>query len=331
MDKVFSKTKDQTVDSRRINSGQSLRVVRILRKGISIYLKNFLPFSRTMLFPVFGQVLSVILILTPVYFYRQYFLSSPSHENPLFILAGLILIVIPGFNLLLKSFWDYMIAMVSLNTMTADIIGKNSFGDFKKHNNAVKLRVKDYAALLFIVMGIGFVLSLIPFVALIFSFVFLNKTFSIILFALSFIICMAALGVISVYLCLSFQVFAFESLTPVEIVKKSFFMMKNRFWQGIWLACLLFIFTGIIIPSIIQSLIGNSPFINYLVIPFDSYLNILSDNSIIAGIIQKAGSFIPNISREIALSSVGMIVTSFILPLGSACYTLLYFDIKKKS
>ena len=314
-------------------SGQGTKnIFQIFFRSAKIYIKNFLPLTRAMLFPTLGQIAGIILILAPVYFYRQNILLTMSVEdlqkNVFFLLLGLILMVIPGFTVFVKAFWDYMVVMVSLNTMTAYIIEKNSLDNFKIHNETMKLRTKDYIVLLFILMGIWLILLFAPFLAFLISSIVLSEAVSVILFSLLVVICVLFLIVISIYLCLSFQVFAFEKITPVETVKKSFSMMKNNFWRGIWLGILLFVVTGAIIPAIFQIILGISPIMDYLIIPFESYYKILAETPVVAEIFSKLETYSPNLPREAAVSSIGMIITAFLLPLGSASYTLFYRGIK---
>jgi len=309
-------------------------IFQIFFKGLILYLKKFLSFSRVMLFPVFGQVVGIFLILGPVYYYRREILADMPPEqiqqNTLFILLILILIVTPGFIIFLKAFWDYMIAMVSLNSMTAGILEKNSFGNFKSHNEEVKSRSGAYVVLLFILMGVWLVLLAAPFIVFILSFILLPKLISIVIFVLSSLVCLLILAVVSVYLSLSFQIFAFEDINPVGVIKKSFSMIKSNFWRVVVLGVLLFIITGVIAPFAIQVLAKNSPVLAYMAVPFNAYLDILSENPLVSGLIQELSYYIPDMGRELALSVIGIIVTAFILPLGSACFTLLYLDIKNK-
>ncbi len=302
--------------------------------GLIIYIKNFLPLSRAMLFPVLGQIVGIALIMVPVYFYTQVFLGGIPAEslqkNLIFIFIGLILIIIPGFIIFIKAFWDYMVVMVSLNTMVSDIIEEKPPVKFKIHSGAVKLRTKDYLLLLFILMGIWFVMLAVPFVLLILSAMVLNKIFSTIIFFLSMIGCLGILAVISVYLCLSFQVFAFEALSPKDVIMKSYEMIENNFLRTVALGVILFIITGAVVPVIFQELIKNSPLIGYIVVPFQAYIGVILSSTNILVELAKLNISLYDISRETALMCIGTVITMFILPLGSACFTLLYFDIKER-
>lgn len=316
-------------------SGKPENIFQLFFKGMLIYLGNIIPFSRAMIFPVFGQLVGIILILGPVYFYRQYFLLNipveQLQENIIFALLGMLLIIIPGFAIFLKAFWDYMVVMVSLNSMSAGILNRQRAGDFKYHNASVKEKSLDYITLLFILMAIWLVLLAIPFAVLVFGYSFLNKIFSTLLFMMCAVCCLIILGVLSVYLCLSFQIFAFEKIKPLEVLKQSFNMIKNNFWRTVTLGILLFILTGALIPFLIQLVLKNSPILTYISMPVESYINILSENPVVGVLTQQATNIIPDLASEITLSIVGAIATAFVLPLGSACFTLLYFDIKKRN
>jgi len=310
-------------------------MLNIFFTGLGIYLKNFFPLSRAMLFPVLGQIIGIILILGQAQFYRQNYLLTLSpvelQKNLTFILLGLILMVVPGFIIFLKAFWDYMVVMVSLNTMVSDIVEKKPAASFKIHNGAVKLRTKDYLVLLFILMGIWFLLLLMPFVLMIPAMKIFGQMFAIAVFAVSLLANLGILAIISVYLCLCFQIFAFEAISPVNIIKKSYEMIDNKnFWRAVLLGFILFVVTGAVLPAIFGEIIKNSPLLGYLVLPFESYANILLQNTNLIETIQQYGLTVADISREFALMSVGTAATMFVLPLGSACFTLFYLDLKEK-
>lgn len=307
-------------------------IFKIFLTGLLIFLKNILPLSRAMLFPVFGQVIGIALILAPVYFYREYYLVKLTPEELqrqlMFLFLGLIIMVIPGFIIFIKAFWEYMIVMVSLNTMVSDIVEKKPAHNFKVHAGAVKLRTKDYLILLFILMGVWLVLTLAPFVLLILSSLVLNKILSTIVFVLSMVACLAVLAIVSVYLCLSFQIFAFEAISPIGVVKKSYEMINGNFWRAVVLGLVLMILTGAIIPTVFIELIKMSPVADYLVAPFEAYAEILLQNTGLIEKIRESGYTVYGVSKEFAYMSAGTFLTMFLLPLGSACFTLFYFDIK---
>lgn len=304
-------------------------IFQIFCRGIGIYIANFFSFSRVMLFPVFGHVLGIVMIFAPVYFFRRYLDTLPAdelHHNIWGLLLCLVLMVVPGFIIFIKAFWEYMVAMVSLNTMVADVAQKGYFDDFNTHNKAVKQRSKEYIALLLLLTGIWAVL-LIPFISL------LTGSGSGVgggLSAIAVLTSGIALFVLSVWFCLSFQVFAFEKLYPIDTIKRSYNLVKNNFWRVVLLGILVNILAGGIIPAIAQAIASIEPIMNTLVIPFKSYYAIIASSPAILNAPPEIQAKLANIPADIALASVGTIVTAFVLPLGSACFALLYMDLKKR-
>ena len=302
----------------------------ILFKSIMIYIKNFLPLSRVMIFPVFGQIIGIFLIFYPTYLYKENYLAKLSGENLeqnlLFILLGLILIIIPGFAIFLKAFWDYMISMVSLNTMAFDIVKKGSFGDFKIHNNSVKLKTNNYVILLLVMTLFWLMIFIFPFLSFFLGF-FVDTTFIPIIFLLMITISLIFSVILGINFSLCFQVFAFESITPVDIIKRSWNLMKGNFWRTLFMGIILFIITSIIVPLITNTIVERSPLLGYLMTPFESYVNLFSKNYQFTEILSKYNMTSFGLSMALALGTLGTVMTNMMLPLGSACFTLLYFDI----
>lgn len=313
-----------------IDINKETGIFQIFCKGIGIYIANFFSLSRVMLFPVFGHVLGIVMIFAPVYYFRRYLDTLPAgelHHNIWGLFLCILLMVVPGFIIFIKAFWEYMVAMVSLNTMVADITQKGYFDDFNSHNKAVKERSKEYIALLLLLTGIWAVLLLIPFVGA------LSQDGSGSAGGLSAIVFLAsgiALFVLSVWFCLSFQVFAFEKLSPIQTLKRSYNLVKNNFWRVVLLGILVNILANGIIPAIAQAVAEIKPIMDMLVIPFESYYAILADNSVILNAPPEIQAKLATVPGNIAIATVGTITTAFVLPFGSACFALLYTDLKKR-
>ncbi|NLF83060.1 MAG: hypothetical protein GX568_03630, partial [Candidatus Gastranaerophilales bacterium] len=96
------------------------------------------------------------------------------------------------------------------------------------------------------------------------------------------------------------------------------------------LGILVNILAGGIIPAIAQAIASIEPIMNTLVIPFKSYYAIIASSPAILNAPPEIQAKLANIPADIALASVGTIVTAFVLPLGSACFALLYMDLKKR-
>jgi hypothetical protein len=302
----------------------------IIFKSFIIYIKNFLPLSRVMLFPVFGQIIGMFLIFYPTYLYRQQYLAKLSAEslqqNLVFILLGLLLLVLPGFVIFTKAFWDYMIVTASLNTMVSDIVKNGNFSNFKVHNNSIKLRTGNYVILLLILTLLWLAVLLFPFLAAFFG-IFIDATFIAPVFLAMVLISIIFAIILLVNFSLAFQVFAFEPISPVDVIKKSWNLIKGNFWRTVFMGIVVFIVTGFIFPGLISSIMEKSSLMGYLITPFESYVNLFSENQTFIDFLAGNKMTPFGLSVTLALSTVGMIITAMMLPLGSACFTLLYFDI----
>lgn len=315
-------------------------IFSIIFKSFLIYLKNIIPLTRPMLFPVFGQVIGVILILGPTYFLTEYIQQNFSHpdiiKNAMFIMLGIIISVIPGFFIFIKAFWEFLVVTVSLNLMVLEVVKDGKLKDYSTYNNAVKLRTKDYIILLLFLTLIWLVLPIMPFMLAVLELSVgidpIVVGFSLlILFSITFIL----LCVISVYLSLCYQVFAFESLSAIETLKKSCSIVNKNFFRTLILAIVLGIITGMILPMIIEEAVIKLNLLNWFVIPFKAFIEKLIRNpkQLSDFIFQTTNGVIKlkdtvDVTANMAfLSTLKMIITLLLLPLGSCVYSMLYFDI----
>ena len=305
-------------------------IFAIIFKSLMIYIKNFLPLSRVMLFPVFGQLIGIFLIFYPNYLYTEKYLAKLSGENLeqnlVFILLGLILMVIPGFAVFLKAFWDYMIVMVSLNPIVSDIEKKGNFGDFKIYNNSVKLKTNNYVILLLLMTLFWLGFLVFPFLSFFLGF-FINTVLITPIFLMMVIASIIFSIILSVNLSLVFQVFAFESISPVEVIKKSWNLMKDNFWRTTFMGIVLLFVTSLIVPGLITSILDKSPLMTHLINSFEAYVSLFAKNQAFVEFLANYKLTPFALSVTLAVSTIGTIITAMMLPLGSACFTLLYFDI----
>lgn len=299
------------------NEKSGTNIFSIMYKSLMIYLKNFLPLSRVMLFPAFGTaiggLLSVGLPLTYNALYTQKFLKSAQGNPPMIIMYILlmILLMLPGLAIFIKAFWEYMIVFVSTNTMVWDIEKTGSFQDFKAHNNAVKSRTKDYLKFLLLTT----LFFLLPFILIIAS---LLATFIGMPKVLYFISCFVVIiieFILITKLSLIYQIFAFETLSTMEIIKKSWNMIKGNFWRTVFMGTVLVLIPSLIIPMLCEIILMKTHIMAYILSPFQS----------------------PDTKTPLLLFSnfstniFGQFITMMLLPLGSACFTLLYFDIIERN
>ena len=216
-------------------------ILWIIIKGVKIYLNNFIPFSRAMLFPVFGQLIGVILIFIPVFLLmdniHHIFSAEIISNNIILILLILILLLVPGFFVFIKAFWEFTILFISLNSMAEEIMRKGYIKDFAAHNHLMKLRSKEYIILLLILAMIWLIGLLLPFgLFFVQAILILPGMITASLFILLEIINIFILCIISNYLSLCFQIFTFEHISPLSIIKKSFNFIEGNFFRAFFLA-----------------------------------------------------------------------------------------------
>jgi len=301
-------------------------IFKIIFNSILIYLKNFAPLSKAMLFPVFGQLIGIALILYPTFRLSEnaakVLENNFINNNIALLFLGLLLIIIPGFIIFFKAFWEYLVVMTSLNSMIAEIKKQGSLKSFKTWNQIIKLRSRSYIALislLSLIWVIGLSLPVIIIAPKSLS-GFGSLSDSLLLVALE-LISVFIISIISIYLSLSYQVFAFENLSPLNTFKKSWLLVEGNFWRTFILGCIVSAITGLLVPGIFQALIANTPLMSFTVSLFRPFVEILGTNFI------NKPDMAYEISGNAASIAIATIITAFMLPLGSACYTLLYFDI----
>jgi hypothetical protein len=310
-------------------------ILKIFSKGLKIYLKNFLSFSRVMLFPVLGQVLGLLLILGLSFLYSYKFLVelSPEIKTKFLIplIAGAFLIVLPGFVIFLKAFWDYLVVLVSLNTMTAEILNEQKAFNFKEHNKKVNERSKDYITLLFLIILVSLIFLLIPFIFLMFGAISGQKIIGLALFLVSLLICLNIMFIICfVYFGLCYQVFAFEEIKPVKVIQKSVLLVNGNFWRTIFLGGAFFLITSVIIPEIFDFFLLKTPIVRYISPFVETYFTTVFMKSDIILLIQNYGYSLSSIAQLTFIFCLNIVTSSLLMPLGSVFFTILYFDINAR-
>ena len=333
-------------------------IFELISRSFKIYFDNFPKLTRVMLFPVFGQVLGMILIFVVNYFYTQKYLvkiaDGTLNHNILLAIIGMFVLMVPGFILFVKAFWEYLVAMVSLNKMVWNIEKTETFEHFKLYNKEIADRKKDYIILLLLLTVIWlFIVLIFPvlsFMAGLFVHIspelikqlgenpspelIAQNSGIIISYILAnlavFIISTVIIIFLSVKISLAFQVFAFENIKPLDVIKKSWNLLRGNFWRTVFLGFVLMFFTATVVPLIFNIVIITSGLINYLVMPFDAYISILLGGEEFGNIMQQAQLSRVELAAQTVFASIDGIITSLMLPLGSAAFTLLYFDILER-
>lgn len=322
-------------------------ILRILLKGFGPYLKNILPFSKTMLVPVFAQILGIYFILAAAALVPKALttISLPEFiSGNLFILLGLVLLfTIPGFFLQIKGFWEMMIRLSSLNIMAADAIsGKTP--DVASANTSIRNKTLSYAKLLTVLTLIYVILAGFPFLIIIFQGTLAQyQHFILSLFGFTEILAIIISLIVSIYLSLCLVVFAFEKGSTKKIIKRSWKLVSKRFFSMMFLIILSSIFVNNIIPAIVQSLSDAVSLSSALGAPikfllasaydtpgklndFMSFFRTIHYNDLLA-----SSDPLGFLSKSMASFLLGSVVSWMMIPLMSIWYTLFYFDITGKS
>ncbi len=299
-----------------------LLMFQIFWDGIVIYCKYLDVFLRYMLFPVFGLILGASLIFVVNYFFivnipsliKQY----PVLDNIPLVFTLLMICVFPGFLIFCKAFFDYLIAMGSLNSMVYVSRGnkmKNKPLDTKVHDDVLKKRLGKYI-LMILIFSIIATVGMFP------------------LFIIPF-------GVLFVYFCLIFQVFMLEeSSTPLNVFKRSFDLIKGNFLMTACLLFLSFLLTYVLLPGLFVWAFEKLKLIAYFVYPVQKYLDILPIKEITDGLISTVTSSLTGklpvafdvksvidttgLAKDIVVAIISTAAIGLLLPLRSAWFTLLY-------
>ena len=284
------------------------KIFNVLIEAVRIYASNFLQFTKYMLFPVFGQVLGMglILALASVYSAKlpELMMKYEAFNEFSTIFACVILITVPGMVIFLKAFWDFLVAYGALNSMAESALSTGKVYDFPAHNAVVTNRTFKFVGLWFVISIMSAVGS-IPFVWLL-------------------------SGILFVYFILVFQVFTFEPEASIyDCFKKSMLLIKGNFARTFVIMAVVALFTHYFFVegfsvffdlTKISQLLGGifEPWVMKN-IPLDDFNNFMININPRFDILTPAkisGAFIYQIAF--------FIVTGITLPLRSICWTLWY-------
>lgn len=272
----------------------------VLFEGLKIYFSNIDKFILYMLFPVLGQVLGIALCfgLTLGLSDKIAAKADSISSAMLFIL----LLAIPGLLIFAKAFWDYVVAYVSLNSMTEGAVTSGKVYDFKSHNEVATRRSFKY---------IGFLLILSVLMSLGTSIFFIIPGF-----------------VLWIYLILIFQIFTFEpDLSIWECYKKSFVLVKGDWGRTFSLMLILAFFSIFIITQGITVVFDYLNLTKSVCSIFDFIGKLLPLHTI-----NHAFSYarlpynitVEMVSNWIFVTILSCIVAGLTLPIRSICWSLWY-------
>ncbi|MBR1461419.1 hypothetical protein IJ596_07315 [bacterium] len=281
-----------------------------LFEGVKIYFSNMDKFVIYMLFPVFGQLVGIISALAlPLGLADRIAEKSSSLSSAMLMI---ILLAVPGLLIFMKAFWDYMIAYVSLCSMTEGALTTGHVYDFQSHKEVATRRIGKYILLLLCVgllSCVGLLFSIIPILGLIPPLI------------------------VWVYLILIFQVFTFEQDLSVKgYFKRSFELVKGNFAKTFIIMLILGFFSIFIITE------GSTVIFDYLHLT-DKVAGLFDfvGNKMPLDVINKALAYagtqqvitVAYISKLIFTSCLGVVVAGLTLPIRSICWTLWYMALSE--
>ena len=280
----------------------------ILLAAIKIYSTNFLKFTGYMFFPVIGQILGILLIITLAGLYNLYLpelaLKYPTFKDPTTVLLCVIGITVPGMLVFMKAFWDYLVAYGALNSITDGFLSTGKIYDFQAHRETVTRYTIKF-------IGLWFLYSIFLFIA--------SIPFFWIIGAVAFI-----------YYILIFQVFTFEpELSPNQYFARSFELIRGNAVRTFLIMIVIGIFTHVLFVQGVSVFFDFTKLTYALSTVFEktliSYIPLDTINEMILEFYPKFDILTPDkISNFLVLTIVSFVVIGFTLPLRSVTWTLWY-------
>lgn len=283
----------------------------IFGNSIKLYFENFGSLFRYMAFPVFGQLVGMILIIFASYYYSINIEKAVSPDalasNFSMVFLVLFIVTLPGFLILIKAFWEYLVAYGAINSMIDNMMKSGRVYDFHAHNEIISRRSASY----------GVLWGTLAFIAI------------IAIFPLFWLVA----GILFFYFILVFQIFAFEpQQSVIGCYKRSFTLIKGNFARTVGLTCLIGGLTYSLLPEVVKYLLSFTGIIKFLAIPFDGWamqLPINNINTILSNF--NTGYQINSlmIAECIVTQLLIYLVTSLLLPMRVICWGLWYKNLNK--
>lgn len=283
----------------------------ILGQSIKLYFTNFGSFFKYMAFPVFGQILGVIVALLASYFYTvnlpKWIVEGGIFDNFSMIFLILFLIIIPGLLIFAKAFWDYLVAYGAVNSMVDNMLKSGKVYDFPAHTEVITRKTAKYICV-WLLFGLFATIGSFP---------------------LFWVIA----GIMFVYFVLVFQVFTFEPQQSIlGCFKKSVEIIKGNFARTAWLMILLGIITYWALPELIKLFFDFINFIGFIAIPVDVWVQQFPIDQINKMLLQTPLAYQVTslmIAKYIVGASLGYMVICMTLPLRTICWALWYKNLNK--
>lgn len=274
----------------------------VLAEGIKIYFTNIDKFLIYMLFPVFGQLIGILLSFGLSLGFANQIVARV--DNPWIAFLLVLLLAIPGLLVFVKAFWDYMVAYIALNSMTEGAISTGKVYDFQSHNEVATRRTWAFVLLL---LAVGILSSIGS--------------------SIFFII---PASIIWIYFILVFQIFTFEpDLKIHEHFQRSFLLIKGHWFRTCALMLILAFFSIFIITqgvSVVFDYLNLSNKICMLFDPISSELPIALTNELLT-LLKQPIITTKMISEMFYYSILSAIIMGLTLPIRSICWTLWYMNL----
>lgn len=280
-------------------------VWNILGEGLKLYFLNIGTFSKYMLFPVFGQIIGIVLIFGLTYWFTlnlpTIMIKHAIFNDPTVIMVSLLIVTIPGFVVFLKAFWDFLVAYGALNSMAQAVATTGKLYDFGAHTEIVTKRTFTFVGLLLLITFL--------------SLVAINPLFWVI--ALIFF----------VYFILVFQVFTFEEdKSIIDCFKRSFDLVKGNFARTFFIMIVLGLITYYVLTYCVTALFEVIKLSDVLLVALQGWANTLPLDSVNAMTLEFKIPAITalDVAKQIMSSSICFIVAGLTLPMRSICWSLWY-------
>lgn len=286
-------------------------VWNIFGQATKLYFTNFVSFFKYMAFPVFGQILGIVLTFLAAFFYAQklpqWAVRGSLFDNFSMIFIVLFLITLPGLLIFAKAFWDYLVAYGAINSMVDNLVKSNKVYDFPAHNELITRRTGTFVGL-WLLFGLFSVVGMFP-------------------------LFWVVAGIFFIYFVLIFQVFTFEpDKSPIGCFKKSVSIIKGNFARTVGLMSLLGLLTYWALPEFIKWFLDFVNIIGFIAIPVDVWAQQLPVEQINQALLNTPTAYQLTslmIAKSIVSSSIGYIVICMTLPLRSIGWSLWYKSLNK--
>lgn len=277
----------------------------VLGESFKIYFKNIGKFTKYMLFPVFGQIIGIMLIFgltgwfatsLPLLSEHWRFLNSIDT-----VILVIVLLTIPGFIIFFKAFWDYLIAYGAINSMADALVTTGKLYDFKAHNEVITSQSYKFIGLI-LVISIMFLIGINP----------LFWVLGMIFF---------------VYFVLVYQVFTFErDLSIFEIFRRSLELIKGNFARTFVIMVILYLISYYTLSFCTNALFEVIRFAEILKGLFESWAMTLPLEGVNSFLLLYRLPTITaiEIANAILSSSITFIVAGLTLPLRSVTWSIWY-------